>query len=208
MTTSAEPARHIPEPCCAECGDRRQSGAEVARLVREAADGSQAAWNELVSRFTSLVWAVCRAHRLSQADAADVHQVVWLRLVENLGRVRQPERLAGWLATVARHECLRVLARDDREAPDPVQPFLAQQPAHGDVELLRAERDEALWRALQQLSPKCRSLLRVLVADDRPSYEDVAAALCMPVGSIGPTRQRCLERLRDVVALAGITDAS
>src|SRR5688572_28663305 len=92
-------------------------GAGVADVVQAAADGSQSAWDELVDRYAGLVWSVCRAHRLSQADAADVSQTVWLRLVEHLHRLRDPERVVSWLATTARHECYRVLRVSGRQVP-------------------------------------------------------------------------------------------
>ncbi|MGZ4591698.1 MAG: RNA polymerase sigma factor, partial [Actinomycetes bacterium] len=91
---------------------------DVGELVRAATAGDQSSWDELVDRFTGLVWHVARGHRLGEADAADVVQTVWLRLVESLPRLREPAAVAGWLATTARHESLRLLRRAGREVSD------------------------------------------------------------------------------------------
>lgn len=174
----------------------------VDALVRSAAEGNQGAWDELVRRYNGLVWSVARGYGLAQADAADVAQTTWLRLVERLGTIRDPERVGAWLATTARNECRQTLRRGGRQIPtDDEFQLEPREPATPPVDagLLAAERDQALWQALDELSASCRRLLRVLMADPPPSYEDVAAALDMPVGSIGPTRGRCLRRLRAVV---------
>jgi RNA polymerase sigma factor (sigma-70 family) len=179
---------------------------DVAQLVRAAAAGDQAAWNQLVERFNGLVWSVARAHRLERADAGDVVQTTWLRLVEHLGRLQDPERVGAWLATTARRECLRTLRSSARVVPTEAEllpdPGTDAPLAAG---LLADERDRALWTAFGGLSERCQALLRLLVADPPPSYEDVGAALDMPIGSIGPTRQRCLDRLRGLAETAGVT---
>ena len=170
------------------------------QLIRAAAGGDQAAWDEIVNRFTGLVWATARAHRLSRDDAADVAQTTWLRLVENLDRIREPERLGGWLATTARHESLRVIRRGAREQPsDEPDLFAAPSDDMFDRLLVERERDGALWRAFAMLSERCKTLLRLLVADEEPSYEEIGSALGMPIGAIGPTRMRCLDKLRKTV---------
>jgi RNA polymerase sigma factor (sigma-70 family) len=179
------------------------SGASA--LVAAAAGGDEAAWNELVERFAGLVWAVARAHRLSTADAADVSQTTWLRLAEHLGRLRDPERVGAWLATTARHESLRVLRHAARfEAISDDHDWLDDRQQPPESGLVRRERRAALMTAFGLLPDNCRSLLRVLFADPEPSYEEVAAATGLPVGSIGPTRARCLERLRRTPAIARI----
>ena len=183
----------------------------VTPLLEAARAGDSAAWDRLVERFSGLLWATARAHRLSTADAADVVQTTWLRLVENLDRIADPERLGGWLATTARRECLLVLRRSTREPPVPVDGVLDQVPDQRgslDAGLLLAERDAVLWLLFEQLPDKCRRLLRVLVADPPPSYGEVAVALDMPVGSIGPTRQRCLGQLRTLAVSSGAMDDS
>ena len=175
----------------------------LTELLRRASAGDQAAWNTIVDRFSSLVWATARAHRLSQGDAADVAQTTWLRLVEHLDRIREPERLGAWLATTARHESLRIIRRSAREEPsDEADLFEAPDSLTLDRHLLDEERHGILWRAFAALSERCKRLLRLLMADEEPSYEEVGAALGMPVGSIGPTRIRCLEKLKATMATA------
>ena len=166
--------------------------------VRSATSGDVEAWDRIVHRFAGLVWAVVRGHRLSAEDAADVAQTTWLRLVEHLGRLRDPERLGVWLATTARHECLRTLRRTARLVPADIDPDgLADCHApEAEGRLLAQERDAELWRAFESLPTDCQNLLRVLMAVPAPSYAEVSAALGMPVGSIGPRRARCLQRLR------------
>lgn len=170
-------------------------------LLEGARRGEQAAWDDLVSDFSSLVWSIARGYRLPDEDAADAVQMTWLRLVENLDRIRDAERLPGWLATTARRECLQVLRRSGREIPTfDDAPQLSVDPAPPvDTALLLDERDRAVWSAFSVLGERCRRLLRVLMASPPPSYREVSAALAMPVGSIGPTRQRCLEDLRRIV---------
>ncbi len=189
--------------------DRESAG----DLLRRAQGGSAPAWDDLVERFTSLLWAIARAHRLGEADAGDVVQTTWLRLVEHLGRIDDPDRLPGWLATTARHECLRVLRRAGRELPvgDDAPYDVADAADPLDLRLVLQERDARLWECFGGLSGRCQTLLRVLMADPAPSYAEVSAALDMPVGSIGPTRSRCLDRLRALaqsrgLSLAGLTE--
>jgi RNA polymerase sigma factor (sigma-70 family) len=173
----------------------------LGQLVVAAAGGDQAAWEEIVDRFAGLVWATARAHRLSRDDAADVAQTTWLRLVENLDRIRDPERVGAWLATTARRESLRKLRLGARERPsDEVDLFEAPADNPIDHHLLQRERDGALWDAFSRLSDRCKTLLRMLVAEHEPSYEEISAALGMPVGSVGPTRMRCLDRLQQWMA--------
>jgi len=170
----------------------------VAPLVAAAAGGDGSAWNALVDRFAALVWSIPRDFGLSAADAADVSQTTWLRLAENLTRIREPERVGAWLATTARNESLRSLRRARRQTPvDPASTSFARDSGRPvDSELLEAERDAALWRAFESLSSPCKVLLRALMADPTPSYAEVSTMLGMPVGSIGPSRNRCLDRLR------------
>jgi RNA polymerase sigma factor (sigma-70 family) len=187
----------------ARTGRARRSEAEISRLVGHAADGDQRAWNELVDEFGGLVWATARAYRLSHADAAEVSQSTWLHLVENLERLHDPARVGAWLATTARHECLRQLRRTSRLIPSDDLPEQISDYATPDEALLAnerdhaaTERDHALWSALERLPARDRRLLRMLVADPTPSYAEISTALQMPIGSIGPTRARALQRLR------------
>jgi RNA polymerase sigma factor (sigma-70 family) len=165
--------------------------------VRLARMGDPEAWSEIVRRFEGVLRAVVRGHRLSHADAADVVQTTWLRLAENLDRLQDPSRVGAWLTTTARRECLRTLHKLARERPAENPP----EPAHVGVapvdrRVLQADRDAALWAAFARLSPRDQKLLRMLVADPQPSYEEIGKALAMPTGSIGPTRGRALQRLR------------
>ena len=169
----------------------------VVELVRSAAAGDQDAWNALVGRYAGLVWAIIRGHRLTGADAADVAQTTWLRLVEHVDGLNDPARVGAWLATTARRECLRTLRSAGRQIPygDDLPEPRAETPDI-DAGLLRDERDAELWQAFRRLPARDQSLLRMLTADPAPSYREIACSLDMPVGSIGPTRARCLERLR------------
>ncbi len=166
-------------------------------MVSEAGNGSEAAWGEIVDRFSGLVWSTTRAHRLSAAEAADAAQSTWLRLVENLDRIEDPERLGAWLATTARRECLRIIRMGKREmASDEEWLFESDSGETIDERLLARERDAALWAAFREIEERCQALLRLVCAPEPPSYEEVAAALDIPVGAIGPTRARCLDKLR------------
>jgi RNA polymerase sigma factor (sigma-70 family) len=183
---------------------------DVAALVTAAADGDAEAWDALVDRYASLVWSVTRAYRLDHLDAADVSQTVWLRLVESLGRLHQPTALAGWLRTTTQRECLQVRRRRDREVPEE---FIAadapSDPADSpELLLLDDERDRLVWTALQRLSERCRTLLRVLAADPDAGYAQISAALGIPMGSIGPSRARCLEQLRRGLVATGYLQSS
>jgi RNA polymerase sigma factor (sigma-70 family) len=182
---------------------------DVGALVSAAAAGDRGAWQSIVERFGGLVWSVARAHRLSHADSQEVFQTTWLRLTEHIGRIAEPSRVGGWLATTARHESLRLLrtgarvsAIDDLDAlpawgvdDSPESAVIAAEDADA-----RAARLRRVWAAFERLPERCTELLRVLIATPPPTYADVSAALGMPVGSIGPTRARCLQRLRALLA--------
>jgi RNA polymerase sigma factor (sigma-70 family) len=174
-------------------------------LIRAAGDGDEAAWGAIVDRFSGLVWSTARAHRLAPAEAADVAQTTWLRLVENLDRINDPERLGAWLATTARRECLRHIRLRGREFPtgdDSV--FEAPSDDHAEQRLITRERNTAVRRAFGRISERCQALLRLLAAPDPLSYDEIASALGMPIGAIGPTRARCLDQLRRTPELASL----
>jgi RNA polymerase sigma factor (sigma-70 family) len=166
-------------------------------MVRAATGGDQQAWHELVARYSGLVWSVARAHRLDSADAADVAQATWVKLVERIDGLDDPSAVGAWLATTARRECLAVLRRRKRQQPyDELPEGGIADDAATDARLLADERAALVWRAFATLPDRDRALLRLLASDPKPSYEQIGAALGMPIGSIGPTRGRALERLR------------
>jgi len=185
---------------------------DLAYLVRRAIDGDRQAWGTIVDRFGGRVWAICRVHRLSHADAADVFQQTWLRVLENLDSLRDPARLGAWIGTTCRREALAAIRRARRTEPVGDADLLDH--AAGPVDaveapILIADRNAELWSAFGRLTQRCQAVLRVLVVDvpnGRPSYELAAAALGIPIGSLGPTRARCLARLREFLT-DGIPDA-
>jgi RNA polymerase sigma factor (sigma-70 family) len=186
----------------------------IGDLVHRAATGDQSAFDELVERFSPLVWRIARSHRLSAADAGDVSQTTWLRLVEAIDRIREPERLGAWLVTTAKRESLAAIRRRDRLVPDADLSAVEFEgagrmpwvPAAGADQLEAAETRVAVLEAWASLSERCRGLLALLLADPPVAYDEIGASLAMPIGSIGPTRQRCLAKLRDHEALARISE--
>ncbi len=187
-------------------------GAEVARLVAAARAGDEAAWKQLVQGYSGLVWSVIRGVGVYGAEANDVAQTVWLRFVEHLGRLREPERAGAWLATTARNEALRVAKRGARMVPTEDVVAVVDAGAGGQVSaealdraLLAGEQRAVVVEALAVLSEHCRTLLRLLFADPPMAYDDICDVLAMPKGSIGPTRGRCLGHLKAELARRGIT---
>jgi RNA polymerase sigma factor (sigma-70 family) len=173
---------------------------DLRKLLAAASCGDQEAWNAIVTEFSSLLWGVARAHRLNHDDAADVVQNTWLRLTDRLHTIQKPEALPGWLATTARNEALTMLRRQGREHlvrdEDVAERVVDEEAMQLDAAMLDSERDRALWTHFARLPESCQRLLRVLMSCDRPNYRAVSEALSMSVGSIGPTRMRCLDKLR------------
>ena len=183
----------------------------VTDLVTRARTGEKQAWDALVERYTPLIWSFCRRYRLGGADAGDVSQTVWLRLLEQFDKIRDPAALPGWLATTTQRECSRVLraawrpqalgqALDAGNIPD-------GQTGMAEHELLLAERNAALREAFMRLPPDCQRLIAMLIQDPPVPYAKISAELGIPVGSIGPIRCRCLEKLRRDPAIAALIDA-
>jgi RNA polymerase sigma factor (sigma-70 family) len=173
---------------------------DVAQLVRRAADGDHWAWERLVDQYSRLIWAMTRDFRLAESDAADVVQATWLRLLEHIHRIEYPDRVGSWLATTARHECLRHLASRKRVVlvqgdDDALSDAVSYQP-DVDERLLADERAHAVRQALTRLPSHWQRLIELLMADPPVSYAEISDQLGLPVGSIGPTRGRCLEQLR------------
>jgi RNA polymerase sigma factor (sigma-70 family) len=179
----------------------------VIALVARVRDGDQGAWNEIIERYSPLVWSICVRYQLSRSDIDDVGQSVWLMLVERIGSLRDPAALPGWLATTTRRECFRILRvaqHDQAGLPPEDQMPLDPGAAMIEQEVIAAERNAALRAAFAELPPGCHDLLSVLMSDPPCSYAEVSATLGMPVGSIGPRRARCLDRLRRSPHLAGV----
>ena len=165
-------------------------------LLAKAADGDQAAWSALVDRFSQMVWSIARGFRLDEATAKDVSQTVWLRLVENLHRIEDPERLPGWLATTARREALRVKGVRERMVPTDFVYDVADESPSLEAMLVEDEDAKEVVLAFRTLHEDCQHLLRLLTTDPPLSYEEIALIIDRPIGSLGPTRSRCLERLK------------
>jgi RNA polymerase sigma factor (sigma-70 family) len=181
----------------------------VIDLVVRARDGDKQAWEELVERYAPLVWSICRRARIADLDIDDVGQTVWLRLLEQLPRLREPAALPGWLATTTRRECLRALGltrQQERQQSDPAD---AADTGVGPIDerLLDEERDAALRAAFRQLPARCQQLLSMLVQDPPVPYGQISARLGISVGGIGPTRARCLQKLRRCPALADFLES-
>ena len=180
----------------------------VTELVMRARNCDQQAWDALVERYAPLIWSICRRYGLGGADADDVGQTVWLHLVDQLDRLRDPAALAGWLATTTRRECLwvrRAAQRLQASGPVPgVEDIPDEHAPIAEEELLAAERHAALREALTCLPPRCQQLMLLLLEDPPLHYAQISATLGIPVGSIGPSRARCLNKLRRHPAIAAL----
>ncbi len=175
---------------------------DIATLVRRAADGDKRAWNRLVDKYGRLIWSITVRFKLAESDAADVVQTTWMRLIEHIDRIEQPDRVGSWLAATARNECLRhvgarkkiVLVHEDVEfdGADHHEPDV-------DEGLLAAERAQVVREAMASLPAQWQQLLTLLMADPPISYAEISDQLGVPVGSIGPTRGRCLAKLRTLL---------
>jgi RNA polymerase sigma factor (sigma-70 family) len=172
---------------------------DVAGLVRRAADGDLRAWERLVEQFARLIWSITGDFKLVESDAADVAQTTWLRLLEHIDRIEHPDRVGSWLAATARHECLRSLAAHKKVVLGHDEEDLNSVVAHEpevDARLLADESAQVVREALTRLPGRWQRLLEMLMADPPASYAEISDQLGLPVGSIGPTRGRCLARLR------------
>jgi RNA polymerase sigma factor (sigma-70 family) len=172
---------------------------DVAELVRHAVAGESWAWERLVDQYSRLIWAITRDFKLAESDASDVAQVTWLRLLENIHKIEHPDRVGSWLAATARNECLRCLSNRKRvvlaEDEDVLQ---GAAPAGPEIDeaLLLQERAEMVQEAMTRLPWRWQRMLELLMADPPASYAEISDQLGLPIGSIGPTRSRCLARLR------------
>jgi RNA polymerase sigma factor (sigma-70 family) len=181
----------------------------ITDLITRARTGDKQAWDMLVERYAPLIWSICRRHELG-ADAEDISQSVWMQLLDHLDKIRNPAALPGWLATTTRRECLRLLGTargpladgyvmDAEAVPD-------EQARTAEEELLAAERHAALREAFRELPPCGQRLILLLIEEPSVPYAEISARLGIPVGSIGPVRRRCLDKLRRHPATAALTD--
>ena len=172
---------------------------EIAGLVRGAAAGDRRAWERLIEQYARLIWSITADFKLAESDAADVAQTTWLRLLEHIDRIQYPDRVGSWLAATARNECLRSLAARKRVVlghdEEVLSGVVASEPAV-DERILADERDQVVRDALSHLPRRWQRLLELLMADPPTPYADISDELGLPVGSIGPTRGRCLAQLR------------
>jgi RNA polymerase sigma factor (sigma-70 family) len=189
--------------------------AEVTVLIHRATEGDPTAWNAIVDEFAGLLWSVVRGFRLNEAQSADAVQTTWLRLVEHIADLREPEHVAGWLKTTAHRVCLQAIRQGGREQltdweedRGPVSGVRYEGPDEDGPEAaaMRQEQQVLVRRALAELPDRHRQLMELLVASPPISYQDISARLGMPVGSIGPTRARILTRMRDSLATVGLQD--
>ena len=174
----------------------------VANLLLGIGDGDSAAWDEIIRRYGRLVSATVRSFRLQEADALDAIQMTWLRLAEHTHQVRDPERLGGWLATTARRECLRILhqAKHGPSLVDMAAETFPDPSANPERRAVDADTACVLWKLVDELSPRRRTLLRKLFTDDPCSYDTVSRIAGIPLGAIGPTRARALRQLRKMLS--------
>jgi RNA polymerase sigma factor (sigma-70 family) len=172
---------------------------EIVGWVRRAATGDLYAWNRLVDQYSRLIWSITTSFKLVESDAADVVQTTWMRLIEHIDRIEQPARVGSWLASTARNECLRhvaarkriVLVREDCEFDG-----ADHHGAAVDEALLANERVQDVRDAMAHLPSQWQRLMEMLMADPPVSYAEISDQLGLPIGSIGPTRGRCLAKLR------------
>ena len=201
----------FPDPNLASDAEAMRDDPAVTDLVARARNGDKQAWDALVERYAPLIWSICRRHQLRTTDADDISQSVWLRLVNRLDRIREPAALPGWLATTTRRECRRVVrtARGSRPVDYSldVENLPDELARTADQEVLEAERHAALRQAFGALDPFSRQLVALLIQDPPVSYTEISARLGIAVGSIGPSRGRCLEKLRRHPAIAALINA-
>jgi RNA polymerase sigma factor (sigma-70 family) len=183
------------------------AAASNEQLLTQVRAGERHAWDEIVQRFSGRLWAVARAQGLDRHSAADVVQTTWLALLDNIDRIREPAALPGWLSSVTRNEAMRVSKRGRRsdivDDVESVSTSTTDTPI--DNQLLAREDAVAVRRALARVSERCRELLTLMFSSDELSYGAIATLIDCPLGSLGPTRARCLEQLRRFVEAEGIT---
>lgn len=178
---------------------------QAARHFRAWQAGEPGALDDLVRALSPVLWHVVRAYGLDRDRAEDVVQTVWLTLVRRHASIADPQAVSSWLTTTARREAWRVAKSAGRMPPVPEQVVVdrAGTSRSAEDDAVRSDEDANLWAAVQRLTPRCQRLLRIVAFEDRPDYAGIAKDLDMPVGSIGPTRGRCLGKLRDLLTARG-----
>ncbi|MFQ5857049.1 MAG: RNA polymerase sigma factor [Anaerolineae bacterium] len=177
----------------------------TAQLIAACSAGDADAWDALVTRYERLIYTIPLRYGLTPSEADDVFQTVWLKLLQHLPTLRQPDRVAAWLVTTTRRECWdrRRGADHKREllmAPESLPDDSWVEEVTPEEIVIRYEQQNAVRQAIDRLEERCRHLLRQLYYEaTRPTYAEIAEKLGMPVGAIGPTRARCLEKLRRVL---------
>jgi RNA polymerase sigma factor (sigma-70 family) len=177
----------------------------AATLFERWRDGEREALDDLVRLLSPMLWQVVRASGLDAATSEDVVQTTWLTLVRSGDSIAQPRAVAGWLCTAARRESWRVARQSTRQRPvedETIARRLPVEPAP-ETRVVLDDDNARLWDCLHKLSERCQRLLRIVAAESRPDYSAIATELDMPVGSIGPTRGRCLDKLRRELVNAG-----
>jgi RNA polymerase sigma factor (sigma-70 family) len=177
----------------------------AASLFERWRDGETGALDDLVRLLSPMLWQVSRASGLDRANAEDVVQTTWLALVRSGDSIAEPRAVAGWLCTTARREAWRVSKHATRQQPvedEAITRKLPDEPAP-EEQVVLDDDNARLWDCLHKLSERCQRLLRIVAAEARPDYSVIATELGMPVGSIGPTRGRCLDKLRQELVLSG-----
>lgn len=177
----------------------------LGALLLRAQGGDRASLHAIVAELTPLLWNVARGQGLDRADAEDVVQSVWLSLVARLAHIETPNALIGWLVTACKREAWRARSARDRSRSVEVAELaeLVDPAPPAEDRVLADERMRVVRAALERLSPRCAELLRLLAVADRPDYSEIAGALGMPRGSVGPTRGRCLAKLREILLADG-----
>lgn len=199
MRTSAVEADHGSGTL--DLGESNVASLDITMLVKHAGAGDTRAWERLIGKYGRLIWSITREFNLVESDAADIFQTTWMRLVEHIDRLDRPDRVGSWLAATARNECLRCLASRKRLVLAP-EDVAFDGPAHDsevDDALLADERARTVREAMAHLPWRWQRLLELLMADPPASYAEISDELGLPVGSIGPTRGRCLARLRTLI---------
>jgi RNA polymerase sigma factor (sigma-70 family) len=181
-------------------------GSPVTILLEKATQGVESAWQEIFNRYAPLVYTVCRRHGIFGTDAEDVNGSVWLRLVASVIRIREPEALPSWLKTTARRECLKMLRDRQRQIPAGTE-FVIETESDTDACLLAEESRNIVRAAFSTLPQRDRALLTMLFSDPPATYTEISSRLGIPVGAIGPTRQRCLTRARRIPSIAALLPA-